>query len=222
GYAVPEFWREAIEAGYWQDGRFYSRTGPYSFGSPFDLPNHPVVGVSWYEAVAFTHWLTEHLRAAHSLPPDLEVRLPTASEWEKAARGGLYLSVGAALVAARTLASAHQLSQANPPACHPNPRRLYPWGDEPDPDNANCEETEINTTSPVGAFTRGTGPYGAAELSGNVWEWLLQEPGDLAGGAYWNDVGGVTSAARFGRSPAYWGLSLGFRCVVVPISREPF
>lgn len=41
--------------------------------------NHPVVGVSWYEAVAYSEWLSEQ--------NELEIRLPTEAEWEKAARG---------------------------------------------------------------------------------------------------------------------------------------
>ena len=30
------------------------KTHPYKYGGVFELPNHPVVGVSWYEALAFT------------------------------------------------------------------------------------------------------------------------------------------------------------------------
>ena len=37
------------------------RTVPEKYGGIYDLPNHPVVGATWYEAVAFCNWLNEKL-----------------------------------------------------------------------------------------------------------------------------------------------------------------
>ena len=44
--------------------------------------NRPRTRVNWYEAVAFSRWLTARL----ALPED-SIRLPTELEWEKAVRG---------------------------------------------------------------------------------------------------------------------------------------
>jgi hypothetical protein len=53
-------------------------------------PDHPVVGVSAYDAAAFCRWLTEAERATGVIDGTLAYRLPTDDEWTAAAGTSAY------------------------------------------------------------------------------------------------------------------------------------
>jgi len=53
--------------------------------------------------------------------------------------------------------------------------RIYPYGNEFDPAKGNTGNSGIGQTSAVGAFLDGASPYGAMDMSGNVWERTLTE-----------------------------------------------
>jgi formylglycine-generating enzyme required for sulfatase activity len=74
GYKEAHYWTTAGWA--WREAN--GITGPEPYNGVFETINHPQVGVSWYEALAFCAWLSEQV--------DREIRLPTEPEWERAAR----------------------------------------------------------------------------------------------------------------------------------------
>jgi formylglycine-generating enzyme required for sulfatase activity len=56
-------------------------------------------------------------------------------------------------------------------ACRGIDGRTYPWGDAaPTYEVANYDNVLADTT-PAGSYPGGASPYGAVDLSGNVWEW---------------------------------------------------
>ncbi len=76
GYTNRDYWTEAGWA--WRQAE--NITQPSSWDDPqWNGPDYPVVGVSWFEAVAYCHWLSKQT--------GIEFRLPSEAQWEKAARG---------------------------------------------------------------------------------------------------------------------------------------
>ncbi len=83
--SISPFWLCRFQATNAEYDAFRRATGrtpaPYSTEPEFAGPDKPVVGVNWFDAVAFCEWLSERFRR--------RFRLPTEAEWERAARGGL-------------------------------------------------------------------------------------------------------------------------------------
>lgn len=187
-----------------------------------DPDTRPVRYVTWHEAMRYCEWLNERLKGLANTPEWLRrglhdgryrVTLSNEAQWEKAARGGIDNNI--------------------------NPRRTFTYGNESDPNCVNDYDTGIGTTSAVGCFAGGCGPYGHHDLLGNVWEWqrnayaaypFQNKPEDknnildmknirvVRGGAFGSYQGWVRCACRDEFHPDFLGGSLGFRVVVSPAS----
>jgi formylglycine-generating enzyme required for sulfatase activity/energy-coupling factor transporter ATP-binding protein EcfA2 len=178
---------------------------------PPHLLNAPVVLVTWYDAQAYCSWLTEQLRAWEGTPE------PVAS-----------------LLREETWVVRLPTEAEWEKAARSEDGRIFPWGDEPDPDRANYGDTGIGTTSAVGCFPGGASRYGVEDMSGNVWEWCAtkwqatyddyrddqdlegDEPRVLRGGAFRLSERFVRCAFRFRGAPYGRHGYFGFRFVVAP------
>jgi formylglycine-generating enzyme required for sulfatase activity len=97
--------------------------------------------------------------------------------------------------------------------------RTYPWGNEWDKTRANTCETKILNTTPVGQFSpQGDSPYGVADMSGNVWEWVHGSGGKLLQplrGGTWDAAHDTAAcASRLRYTPRRRNDYIGFRCAM--------
>jgi formylglycine-generating enzyme required for sulfatase activity len=76
GYQQHQWWTEAG----WHTKEQHQWTEPlFWHDSKFNKRNYPVVGISWYEAIAFCQWL--------SSITEEKITLPTEQQWQHAAQG---------------------------------------------------------------------------------------------------------------------------------------
>jgi formylglycine-generating enzyme required for sulfatase activity len=111
-------------------------------------------------------------------------------------------------------------------------QRRYPYGPDFDATKGNTDETGIGQTTAVGIFPDGISPCGALDMSGNVWEWTLDEyrsrsstnlasneTRSMRGGAWRLDSDHARAAYRDGHLFPFTQYSgIGFRMVLVGMS----
>jgi formylglycine-generating enzyme required for sulfatase activity/serine/threonine protein kinase len=171
--------------------------------------DHPVVKVSWEDAVAFCAWLTEKDRSEGKILATAKYRLPTDHEWSCA------VGIGDREDAAATLESKNDKLGD-----------VYPWSRQwPPPAQAGNYDPGLRVdsyeyTSPVGSFAaKGNGIH---DLGGNVREWCedlyssSQTDRVLRGGSWFDDILVVMrSAYRSDDDPRSRFNINGFRVVLV-------
>ena len=144
GYKNEYFWSEVG----WQTLKEQEWNKPRYWGcSPWDHPDHPVVGISWFEAEAYCKWAQKSL--------------PTEAQWEKAARGGFWLD-GDDSKQSENPFPYRKYSWGNHEADQ-NGEYFAIYADELRYGN--------QSTAPVGIVPKGKSPYRCYDLTGNVWEW---------------------------------------------------
>ena len=101
----------------------------------------PVEKVSWHEAMAYCHRLTQAATENETLPEGYVFRLPTEAEWEYACRAG----------------SVSRFSYGDDPSASEMGR--YGWY----VDNSDSSPHPVKQLEP--------NPWGLYDMHGNVWEW---------------------------------------------------
>ena len=211
GYEKKEYWSDEG----WEKKREEGWEGPQVFEGSFHVPNHPVVGVSWYEAGAYASWLSQESLC----PAGFQCVLPSADEWEKAARGGLQVLKTPVITALSSIERSLDLEQVQ----NEHPKRRFAWkDDEEDANRMNYSGTELEQTAACGCFRYGASIYGAEEMNGQVWEWEETNDGSdflpcvHRGGAFRNLGSHCRCSLRSSNDPDARYDDVGFRLVLRP------
>lgn len=197
GYTTQDYWTTSG----WQWKTTNNVTGPaFWTDSNLNASNQPVVGVSWYEAVAFCNWLS--VKNGFSKPYDVNgqivsltqpgYRLPTEMEWNYAACKG---ETGAS-------------------------QRTYAWGNSWDSSKAVTSHG-IAATKPAAIGSRnGDTPQGVADMTGNVSEWVSDQRTCVTSGStdwyyYGDSTSGYDNVCKGGswKDNTLANLTTGYRCI---------
>ncbi len=195
------------------DGTKFAEMAGYSWRrAGFEQTDeHPVVNVSWNDAVAFCEWLSK--KAGR------KVSLPTEAQWEYAARAGTKTAYPWGDDPDDGKGWANAADQTGKKQ-FPN-WTVFSWDDG------------YVFTSPVGRFKANA--FGLHDMIGNVWEWCSDWHADsyanagktdptgpasgslrvLRGGAWYVDPTHCRSAYRDGNRPEHRSRTIGFRVVAV-------
>jgi formylglycine-generating enzyme required for sulfatase activity len=173
---------------------------------------HPVVNVTWNDAVTFCDWLSKKEKHTY--------RLPTEAEWEYACRAGTRTRFwsGEADESLRGVANIADRSAQSAWGCK------WPSG----------WDDRHSFTAPVGSFK--ANPWGLFDMHGNVWQWCADPydkdyykaspkkdpPGPHTGvgrvlrGGSWGDAArGCRAATRLRNAPGHRDFLTGFRVVCI-------
>ncbi len=183
--------------------------------------NHPVLHVSWYDAVAYSQWLTKKTGK--------QFRIPTEAEWEYACRAGTTTPFN----------SGEELMSGNANYNGANPYKSPYKNPYKNPFTNNQKGVYRGKTVTANSFAPNA--WGLYNMHGNVWEWCsdwfsgtyyneckaegtVSNPAGSATGSLrvlrgggWNcDARLCRSAHRFNAYPYLRKDCVGFRLVLVP------
>ena len=206
GYGDGRWWTEAEAAEVWRPGGTVkgrwdneARVRPeYWDDDRLKGPNQPVVGITWYEALAYCRWLTAALDNGHWY------RLPSEAEWERAARG----------LEERRYPWGKEWEEGKANTEELGLKRTTPVGIFIDGASA---EGLLDLSGNVWEWCNTSWaryPYDAADGREELGS---TDPRVLRGGAYWNDRSWVRCASRNYDDPGYWSIIYGFRVARVPV-----
>ena len=183
-----------------------------------DPDSRPMNWVSWHEALKYCDWLNDRLADTPANGHSDIAKLVREGSWRIALPSELEWEK----------AARGGLRDA-----------VFAWGDEPDANRANYDDTAIGATSSVGCFP--ANGYGLHDMLGNVWEWTRSHwknypyaPGDgrekleagedvrrvMRGGSWGDPRDYARCASRLRDQPDLRDVSLGFRLVLrsAPVS----